>query len=68
MSKKEYQHTPITAYIMPLPFHGSLASYNVDQQGYLTDSEAYERHDFPVILPDPSDERDDGGRILTFKC
>ena len=60
--------TPITAYIVPIPFHGSLTSYNVDQQGYLSDSEAYERHDFPVSLPDPSDERDDGGRDITFKC
>ena len=59
---------PIRAYILPLPFHGSMASYNVDLQGYLSDSEAYEGHDFPVILPDLSDERDDGGRILTFKC
>ena len=59
---------PIRAYILPLPFHDSMASYNVDLQGYLSDSEAYEGHDIPVILPDLSDERDDGGRILTCKC
>ena len=60
--------TPITAYILPVPFHDSMASYNVDLQGYLSDSEAYEGHDIPAILPDLSDERDDGGRILTFNC
>ena len=58
---------PITAYILPLPFHDSLASYNVGLKGYFSDSEAYEEHHFPVILPDLSDERDVGGRILTFK-
>ena len=58
---------PITAYILPFPFHDSLASYNVEPKGYFGDSEAYEEHHFPVILPDLSDERDDGGRILTFK-
>ena len=60
--------SPITAYILPLHFDGSLESYNADLQGYLSDSEAYKRHDFPVILPDPSVERDDGGRVITFNC
>ena len=59
---------PTIAYILPVPFHDSMASYNVDLQGYLSDSEAYEGYDIPAILPDPSDDRDDGGRILTFKC
>ena len=59
---------PIPAYILPVPFHNSMASYNVHLQGYLSDSEAYEGHDILAILPDLSDERDDGGRILTFKC
>ena len=59
--------SPITAYILPLPFHSSLTSYNVDLQGYHSDSEAHDLHDFPAIRPDPSDERDDVGRIISFK-
>ena len=60
--------TPIAAYILPLPFHDNLVSDKEGLQGYLSDSQAYERNDFPVILPDLSDERDDGGRILALKC
>ena len=59
---------PITAYFLPLTFRDSSASHKVDLQGYLRDSEAYEGHDFPVILLDLSEERDDGGRIHEFKC
>ena len=59
---------PLPAYILPVPFQNSMASFIVDLQGYLSDSEAYEGNDIPVIRPDLSEERDDGGRILTFKC